>query len=674
MIKPLHKVEIDTTTIEGKASATAPQLMGGWTPAMKKVTEASAATKKLLTQDVILPVKNFISKLGANVQITQMVPESFKTQVVAGTNYEVVYKINPTQKMEVKIWKKLDGTVQVTGASEAYSAEVDKNKQTGQLLLKKFEDNAKQTMEGLLKKVRKNFNDEDVKKKYYKARAIYNEIAEQTGSDSPSKKSERETVMKAVVNKKKADIITCVKKVTTMNDLTETLVKVEVEPVVVAAIEDVQDEPEMIETVQEAKEDPEVAAELAKGLVEAKDDEEVATAIVNARTKAQLKKNPGSYAQMTIREGAKLAITKVKTDLAVKKAEREVEKEIDETEDETKMEDIVVKINKKAEEMKKKMEAEVVERAKGAQSNIGSAIATATKQIRNRISIWRVRTRYRTFRRRWSLRLRKVSEKVGKALNDVKDDEEVEKVLGEAKAETTKVETNIKESLEKFQKVELPKEEMVEEKKKEFEAVVKKAAEEVRSKIKGVKIFENIARLKVTANKEMRQMKDKMSKVIVKATETKAADTAMKDLELKAKQIADDLKVKIQIQVDAGKKLVKEAEKGNIAVEKIPKKFEPTKAIEFLNNEEFMKKTGEVIRTEIVTAIETAKKQATQKVKRCRVRVKSKHLKERLEKQKKVIEVHKAKVKKLRDEKKASDKKREEVRKGKRTNVIYTKW
>lgn len=45
-------------------------------------------------------------------------------------------------------------------------------------------------MEGLLKKVRENSNDEDSKTKYYQARAIYNEIAEQTGSDSPSKKAE----------------------------------------------------------------------------------------------------------------------------------------------------------------------------------------------------------------------------------------------------------------------------------------------------------------------------------------------------------------------------------------------------------------------------------------------------------------------------------------------------
>lgn len=167
-------------------------------------------------------------------------------------------------------------------------------------MLKKFEDNAKATMEGLLKNVRKNVNDEDLKKKYYKARAIYNEIAEKTGPESPSKTAERIAVQKAVVNKKKADIIKNVKNVTTMGDFTDNLKKIEVEPVVVESIETVQEEPEMVEVVAEAKEDPEIATELAKGLVEAKDDDEVAEAIVKAQTKARVKKDKTTYGRLRI--------------------------------------------------------------------------------------------------------------------------------------------------------------------------------------------------------------------------------------------------------------------------------------------------------------------------------------------------------------------------------------
>lgn len=58
-------------------------------------------------------------------------PESFKTQVVAGLNYNVIYRVNTTQKVEVKFWKKLDGNVQVNSVSEPYNVEVDKHKQTG---------------------------------------------------------------------------------------------------------------------------------------------------------------------------------------------------------------------------------------------------------------------------------------------------------------------------------------------------------------------------------------------------------------------------------------------------------------------------------------------------------------------------------------------------------------
>lgn len=197
-------------------------------------------------------------------------PESFKTQVVAGLNYNVIYKINIRQKIEVKFWKKLDGTVQVNGASQPYDIQVDQDKRTGQLLLKKFEDNAKVTMDNLLKKVKKVPEDEDVKKKYYKARAIYNEIAEQTGQDSPSKLAERETVKKAIENKKKAEIITTVKKLTTMEDLTDNMTKIEVDPVIVGAIKDIQEEPEIIECIKEAKQDPVIAVELAKQIIRCK--------------------------------------------------------------------------------------------------------------------------------------------------------------------------------------------------------------------------------------------------------------------------------------------------------------------------------------------------------------------------------------------------------------------
>jgi hypothetical protein len=81
-------------------------------------------------------------------------------------------------------------------------------------------------MEGLLKKVKENSEDQELKTKYYQSRAIYNEIAEQTGSSSPSKKAEAKAVQEATTNKRKADIITTIKKATTMDDLTQTLTQI----------------------------------------------------------------------------------------------------------------------------------------------------------------------------------------------------------------------------------------------------------------------------------------------------------------------------------------------------------------------------------------------------------------------------------------------------------------
>ena len=102
---------------------------------------------------------------------TMFEPISYKTQVVAGTNWTIIYRISATQNIEVTAWEKLDGTTEITSVSEPYNVEVDTNAETGALLLKKFEDNAKNTMEGLLKKVRdnntKNIEDPDSRRKYF---------------------------------------------------------------------------------------------------------------------------------------------------------------------------------------------------------------------------------------------------------------------------------------------------------------------------------------------------------------------------------------------------------------------------------------------------------------------------------------------------------------------------
>jgi len=236
-----------------------------------------------------------------------------------------------------------------------------------------------------------------------------------------------------------------------------------------------------------------------------------------------------------------------------------IEKEIEAAgEDENEIEKVVIKINKKADEMIKKAEAEVDEYVKGTKSNLSNTITFAKRNIRNRVSMWRMKTRYTSYRRRWAIRMRKISTKVGTALNEAKDDVEVKVALDKAKEETLKIESNIKSSTEKFIKTELVAVEMLPERKVEFETMVKAAGDEVKQQIKGVKIFSAIAELKVNANKQLKDMKDKMTKVLIKTKDVKVVDKSLKDLDEKVKVIADELKVKIQVQVDEGKKLTSE--------------------------------------------------------------------------------------------------------------------
>lgn len=63
---------------------------------------------------------------------------------------------------------------------------------------------------------------------------------------------------------------------------------------------------------------------------------------------------------------------------------------------------------------------------------------------------------------------------------------------------------------------------------------------------------------------------------------------------------------------------------------KIPKKFVATEAIEFLNNDEFIKKVGSVVSTEITTITVTAKDQAKQKINKAKASAAKDKIKARL--------------------------------------------
>lgn len=62
-----------------------------------------------------------------------------------------------------------------------------------------------------------------MRRKYFKAKAIYEEIAEKTGADSPSKVAERQVIATAEVNKKKAAVTTAITKCFAPSEIVNTI-------------------------------------------------------------------------------------------------------------------------------------------------------------------------------------------------------------------------------------------------------------------------------------------------------------------------------------------------------------------------------------------------------------------------------------------------------------------
>jgi hypothetical protein len=174
--------------------------------------------------------------------------------------------------------------------------------------------------------------------------------------------------------------------------------------------------------------------------------------------------------------------------------------------------------------------------------------------MRFEYSNWSIRSQVFSFSNQWKIHLKQVSEQVGTALNEVKSDEEVEEILVQAAAKAGEIESAIAADMETF-KTGLAEEAASAEKKAEFEAALKAAGDEVQSKVNGVKIFTAIASLKVAANKKIREIKDTMSKAVVKATEEAQVEEAMEVFESEAKQIAENLEADIATEIAKGQDL-----------------------------------------------------------------------------------------------------------------------
>lgn len=64
-------------------------------------------------------IEKYMQSKGSNIKLTTFAPLSYKTQVVAGTNWDFVINVpNIKKTLEVRVWEKLGGDVQVTRVDE----------------------------------------------------------------------------------------------------------------------------------------------------------------------------------------------------------------------------------------------------------------------------------------------------------------------------------------------------------------------------------------------------------------------------------------------------------------------------------------------------------------------------------------------------------------------------
>jgi len=191
-----------------------------------------------------------------------------------------------------------------------------------------------------------------------------------------------------------------------------------------------------------------------------------------------------------------------------------------------------------------------------ARGDVATEVAEVLKKMKSGYSKWSMKSKVFSFSNKWKINLKKVSEKVGPALNDDKDDEDVQTILKQAADQTTKIQDAITANIETF-KAELKDEAADEATKAEFEAALRAAGDEVKSKLSGIKIFSDIAKWKAAANKKTKEIKDTMSRAVVQATEDSQVEEAMTKFETEAKKVADDLIVNIAAETKKGKELQK---------------------------------------------------------------------------------------------------------------------
>lgn len=242
-------------------------------------------------------------------------------------------------------------------------------------------------------------------------------------------------------------------------------------------------------------------------------------------------------------------------------------------------------------------------------SNVGNVAQEMKTKMEAKFAEWSMKSKVFAFEKKWSIGVKQAAEKIGKALNDAKDDTEVSSYLAEAESKVNELDTKITNELATFE-TEVDAENTTTKKKDDFRSKMRLYATKMRAKMTGIRTFKDITSLKVSTNSNITSAKTKMSKDLVKSTAESTVDDANTELETSIKSAEDNLSVKIAEKIALIKNLVSDEKKANVDSSKIPKTFDPTNAIDFLENEEFMKRIGDNIKSEVKANVTKSKTQA----------------------------------------------------------------
>jgi flavin-binding protein dodecin len=162
------------------------------------------------------------------------------------------------------------------------------------------------------------------------------------------------------------------------------------------------------------------------------------------------------------------------------------------------------------------------------------------------------------------------------------------------------------------------------------------------------------------ANEKMALLKRDLDSTLSRCIRPEQSTKAIEKLEKEAKEVSETLTRKITKANTRIKELYKGKEK-DVDPTSLPEKFDPTNALEHLNNPDFVEKTAKTIKTEIEAQIIKCKRQGGQKQKKADADNKLKDVKAKIEAARAKVLAKREKVDALRVEREQSRKRLLEV-------------